>query len=134
MTAEAERLEAEGAFLFEQLFHFAPGPRLAERYRLAHEQAGLADSRADRQLLERLLALRLDVEALEFVLRRRDRRNALTRKLLILYYLAECEPASLPLFQGAERRESPWRLLGLPLRAVWLQLRGLWQLRRHGLA
>jgi hypothetical protein len=77
----------------------------------------------------------LDVEALELALRRREPRNSLTAKLLILLYLAEARGSHFHFFVNEERaRPRAFCLLALhTLRSLYKLLKGAYLIRKHGI-
>lgn len=87
-----EQLEQEATYLHAAFFDDAGDNDTINRYVAVHEHFQMQDLPQDRRLLDILQANNLDVEAVEYVLRLRNRNNALTRKVEILHYLAECQP------------------------------------------
>jgi hypothetical protein len=79
-------LADEARFLHESLFSRPLDEKIVERYQAAHDALFPNESPAT---VARIVALRLDVEAVEFALRRRHACPELTRKIQILSYLVE---------------------------------------------
>jgi len=100
-------------------------------------------SAAASPVVARVVAQRLDAEAVEFALRRRGTRGGvpgepgrdLARRMQILCYLVEVQPAYMGEF--VDRESSPGRawaaLAGATLRSAWKLLKGEYLVRRHGL-
>lgn len=85
MTREPT-LADEARFLHDSLFSQPLDERIVERYQAAH---GSLFPNESTPTVARIVALRLDVEAVEFALRRRHACPELTRKVQILSYLVE---------------------------------------------
>ena len=105
------------------------------RYEAALREMGAAGS----PVVARVVARRLDAEAVEVALRRRGllggQGRALARRLQILCYLVEVQPAYFREFINAkESRGWAWAALaGATLRSVWKLVKGEYLVRRHGL-
>jgi hypothetical protein len=82
-----------------------------------------------------VVARRLDAEAVEFALRRRGQAGDLARRMQILCYLVEVQPAYFGEFINAEKsRGRAWAALaGATLRSVWKLVKGEYLVHRHGL-
>ena len=78
----------------------------------------------------------LDVEAIEFALRRKNPQNLLTKKLLILCYLAESRSAYFKTFVNEENQpvKAFIKLSGTTLRSVYKLLKGHLLIRIYGVA
>lgn len=109
MTREPT-LADEARFLHDSLFSKPLNETIVHRYEAAHH-ALFPDERRD--IVARIVALRLDVEAVELALRRRHACPELTRKIQILSYLVEVRAEYQNDFI-ANRRE--------PLRAILVLL------------
>lgn len=112
----------------------APGDELTlARYEAAHRQ-WFAEGETS-PMVTRIIERRLDAEAVEFALRRRGRDQELTRKLLIVCYLAEAQAEYLGQFVQLER--SPARawaaLIGAMLGAACKLVKGEFSILLHGL-
>jgi len=105
------------------------------RYEAALREMGAAGS----PVVARVVVRRLDAEAVEFALRRRgllgDQGRDLARRMQILCYLVEVQPAYLGEFINAEKsRARAWTALaGATLRSAWKRVKGEYLVRRHGL-
>lgn len=134
MSPEALRAEAE--YLYRAFFRADPPPGFAERYAGAHEAWGLRETREQRAALDALVQGGLNAEALEYVLRLRDRDNFLTRKVAVVHYLAECAPDTLGDFTLREDMGlMAWAALARAAwRALWCYVAGSRTARRLGLA
>jgi hypothetical protein len=86
-------------------------------------------------VVSKVVARRLDAEAVEFALRRRGQAGDLARRMQILCYLVEVQPAYLGEFVNLESsRGRAWAaLLGATLRSAWKLAKGEYLVRRHGL-
>ncbi|MFN3244062.1 MAG: hypothetical protein ACE37K_21325 [Planctomycetota bacterium] len=126
---DAESLRAEADWLHVNLFGGPIEQRLADRYVAAHQHLELR-SGVD---VERIVARRLDAEAIEFYARRRNPANPLTQKLRTLLYLAEIEARYYRHFVRHEG--SFWSSLPVlvwsPFRSAFKLLKGRFQARRH---
>ncbi len=85
-------LHREARYLYRCFFNDSADVVLLDRYARAHERYGIKENKMERRIMYKLQSLHLDAEAVEYVLRLKDRGNILTRKVAILHFLAECEP------------------------------------------
>jgi hypothetical protein len=125
-------LAEEARYLHDSLFSKPADPKTLERYVAAH-QLLFGDER--RTIVTRIVAHQLDVEAVEFVLRRRRLCPELTRKIQILCYLVEVRPGYQEDFIAGGR--GPLRaILVLSSKLVgagWKLLKGECLVRLYGL-
>jgi hypothetical protein len=126
-------LEEEARFLLVSLFPKPADSAIVERYVAAHRQ--LFADRVTSPLVTRIIAQRLDAEAIEYALRRRKTGQDLTRKLQILMYLAEVTPGYyLDFFNPKARHTCAIVSLALSgLMSSWKLVKGELLIRRHGL-
>ena len=131
-----KRLQQEACYLYPFFFGCCPDPQVIKRYVLAHAHFKIDEADAECKVMETLMKQRLNAEAVEFLLRLRNRENSLTRKVAVLHYIAECRPELHALFVN----ERPGFLRGLfevfggMLRTVLLFVVGYIQVKRFGLA
>lgn len=126
-------LEEEARFLLVSLFPKPVDSAIVEHYVAAHRQ--LFAERVTSPLVSRIVAQRLDAEAIEYALRRRKTGQDLTRKLQILTYLAEVHPAYYHDFVNTKTRHAG-AIISLALNALrssWKLAKGELLIRRHGL-
>jgi hypothetical protein len=83
--------------------------------------------------IQRVLREGLDLEAVEYALRRRD--PSITRKVQILLYVVETLPQYQDdLLNDRDRRLEGWtRLAVATFRSLWKLIKGRTVARRHGL-
>jgi hypothetical protein len=128
-------LADEARYLHACLFRAPLDAVTVVRYEAALREMGAASS----PVVATVVSQRLDAEAVEFALRRRglrgDPRGELARRMQILCYLVEVQPAYLGEFVNVERsRGRAWAaLLGATLRSAWKLAKGEYLVRRHGL-
>lgn len=128
--AEREHeLREEARYLHAALFNSAPSEDIVEEYVRAHRFYCTQDPTSID--LRAIVARKLDVEALELVLRKRH--PALTRKFRILLYLAEVKPGYYPrLVNLADHPLRAWTALFFAgFRTMYKTLKGHVILRRH---
>ena len=90
MTPDDDVILANEARYFHlALFKTAAPPEVVARYVAGSRLCCSETPRPVRQLIDAMIARRLDVEAIEYVLRLRESENILTKKLQILFYLIE---------------------------------------------
>ena len=93
------------AEVFHQAIFGRPVPQDIREAFVSANQLLLKDSsKVTPVKIDLILERSLDVEAIEFALRRRDPQNLLTKKLLILCYLAEARSAYFSTFVNEERQ------------------------------
>ena len=133
MTAAPPNLAAEVIALHRSLFGGLPDPLIIERYETAHRKLFPADSGSP--LLERIVSRNLDVEAVEFALRRRRAGAELTRKMQILCYLVEVRAPYQHHFVSAQpaRAKAAIELTAAAVRTAWKLAKGEYLVHRHGL-
>lgn len=131
MNAGALRQEAR--YLHTQLFREEPPANVVDRYAAAVAACGIGGEGCG--VMEKLVALRLDAEAVEFALRRRDRENALTKRMQILMYLVEVRSPYFAYFFNTERnlKRTIFHLAGSLLRSMYKLVKGQYLISRHGL-
>jgi hypothetical protein len=128
-------LAEEARHLHACLFRAPLDAVTVARYEAALREMGAAAS----PVLVRVVARRLDAEAVELALRRRglagNQGRDLARRMQILCYLVEVQPAYLGEFINAEKsRGRAWaELVGATLRSAWKLVKGEYLVRRHGL-
>ena len=122
----------EARFFHDSLFSRPLDEKIVERYEAAHYALFPNESPA---AVARIVALRLDVEAVEFALRRRHACPELTRKIQILSYLVETHADYQNDFIATRRNPARavlvlfWRMI----EAVWKLIKGECLVRIHGL-
>jgi len=125
-------LAHEARFLHASLFSRPLDEKIVERYEAAHHALFPNGTPG---AVARIVALRLDVEAVEFALRRRHACPELTRKIQILSYLVEVRAEYQDDFISVRREPVrailvlSWRILG----AGWKLIKGECLVRIYGL-
>jgi SAM-dependent methyltransferase len=132
-TQGTQPLAQEAQHFHSRLFHCDPDTLTIERYVSAHHQ--LFPNDAPSPAIAKIVKRRLDVEAIEFALRRRPNGRELTRKLQIVSYLAESRAPYLRHFVNLRpSRLRAWAALATAtLTAFWKRSKGEYLIRRHGL-
>jgi hypothetical protein len=133
MSTAAPSLAEEALYLHRSLFGETPDPVTIERYAAAHRK--LFPNDAGSPLLARIVSRGLDVEAVEFALRRRGAGGELTRKIQILSYLVEVRARYQHCFVSIEpgRAKAVVELAAAVIRSSWKFVKGEYLVRRHGL-
>lgn len=120
----ADDLQTEAEYLARRAFGVILRASDAARYadatvalRITHGDVNGSHER----LLQQAIAQDADVEALEFALRLSNRRNLITKKLHVLAFLIESDPAYAPRFlnETPSRARAYAALSAHALRAVW---------------
>lgn len=129
----APTLAEEARYLHDALFRVPLDASIVQRYEAAHRE--LFPDEAQSLPVARLISRRLDVEAIEFALRRRGRGAQLTRKIQVLCYLVEVRAAYQAQFVASkpERLKAAVSLLAAVLRTAWKCGKGEYLVRRHGM-
>ena len=106
---------------------------ILKRYRDVHRL--LFPDEATTPLVARIVADRLDAEAIEYALRRRGAGAELTRKLQIISYFAETRRAYEDEFVNRSSRRAVAIVLlsAAAVRSTWKLLKGIALVWRHGL-
>ena len=122
-------LREEARHFHAALFREEIPAELEERYVLAHRH--YCREQPDEVDIATIVARKLDVEALELVLRKK--RQTLTRKLRLLVYLAEVRPSHYRRFVNEEDRPvRAWLSLGgAVLRTAYKHVKGRLLVRRY---
>jgi hypothetical protein len=125
-------LADEARFLHNSLFSEPLDEKIVERYQAAHRSLFPNESLPT---VARIVALRLDVEAVEFALRRRHACPELTRKIQILSYLVEVRAAYQDDFVATKREpvRATFVLLWRTLGSAWKLVKGECLVRFYGL-
>ena len=126
-------LAEEAKYLHAALFGGEADALTVARYEAAHARLFAGDTPSE--TMATVIERRLDVEAVEFALRRRESGVELTRKVRILCYFAEARAAHLAEFVNLEpSRTRAWTALAAALlRVPWKLAKGEYAIRRHGL-
>ena len=132
MSDARPKLAEEARYLYHSLFSEPLDEVVIRRYQAAHEQLF---SNEERALIDRVVDLGLDVEAVEMALRRRGLGKELTRKIQILCYLLEVRAAYQNYFVATrtEPVRAAFAVLHGAIRTVWLLLMGEFLIRKYGL-
>jgi len=133
MSAAVPSLDEEALYLHRSLFGGTPDPVTIERYAAAHRKLFPSDTGSP--LLARMVSRGLDVEAVEFALRRRGAGSELTRRIQILSYLVEARARYQHYFVSIEpdRGTAVLELAAAVIRSSWKFAKGEYLVRRHGL-
>jgi SAM-dependent methyltransferase len=86
---DAATLENEARYLHRMFFKTDAPPEVIERYVAANRVCFPDADPESRRMIDTILERRLDLEAIELVLRLRGRGGVLTKKIQILFYLIE---------------------------------------------
>jgi hypothetical protein len=133
----APSLAEEARYLHACLFRAPLDAVTVARYEAALEvgHALACPGAVNLSVVSKVVARSLDAEAVEFALRRLDLGRDLARRMQILCYLVEVQPAYFGEFVNVERsRGRAWAgLLGATLRSAWKLVKGEYLVRRHGL-
>ena len=105
LDLDAEQLSREAAFLHRKLFGWSISEEIQAAYVLANKTLLPNLTNASAVKMELILRRSMDVEAIEFALRRQVRENTLTKKFLILLYLTESRSDYFTIFVN-ERNQS----------------------------
>jgi hypothetical protein len=105
----ADKLSREADFFHEKLFGAPIPEELRQQYVLANRVLLEGTENVRMVRTELIVERTMDVEAIEFALRRRVPRNSLTTKLMIICYLAESRSDYFDIFVNETHR---------PLRAI----------------
>ena len=128
----APDLRTEARALHQALFRSEPPAQIVDRYVAAHAAGLGACTPAEADWLKRLLQSGADLSALELVLRRRNRKHVLVRKLHILTYITEGSAGYSREFlnQKPQRARAFIELFSALLRTSWKIVYGQYLLRR----
>jgi hypothetical protein len=126
-------LPDEARALYRAVFRSDPTLQIVQRYVDAHRAGFGACTETEAAWLQRAFSSGADLVALEFVLRRRNRRHALVRKFHIVTYIAEGSPGHAVSFlnqQPVVARAFSELFVAL-VRSIWLAIKGHYLLRRQ---
>lgn len=131
-----ETLCEEARYLHGRMFRRCPADNLVDAYVHAHTE--IRDLRAidERQLrtVQIIVARRLDAVGIEPWLRGKGIRHALSAKLLLLAYLAECDTRHLEFMRGTTAGRIALVSMGrATIMAIFRLIRGYVQKAWHGL-
>ena len=128
------QLADEARYFHAAFFRGAPPPEVVERYVAANRHCFPFIEERYERAIRTLISRRLDVEAVEFALRRTN--PLLTRKIQVLFFLLEVRSGYYGRFVNCEAGAGrAWAdLAGSVARAVWKRVKGEYLVRRYGLA
>jgi hypothetical protein len=121
----------EARYLHRAFFRKDPPADVVDRYIAANTLCFPESS----PLMLKIVAARLDAEAVELALRLRKGPTILTRKIQILFYLLEVRSAYYSFFVG-EKESRPRAILGIlfsVFQTAMKSLKGVYLVRRYGL-
>ena len=134
MNDDRSALEREASY-FHALFFRRQIPEVViSRYVAANNLCFPTLDARDRKMVETIVTLRLDAEAIELAMRFRRGSGVLTRKIQILFFLVEVRSA----YYGCFVNQTPglWRallrLFGSSVQAVWKGGKGCYLVWRYG--
>lgn len=106
MQSTRDALTNEVRYFHKLLFGYAPSANYIEAYISAHmDLADLASSDEKQcRTVKLIVERRLDALGIDVFLRSRCTRHLLTRKLLLMNYLAECDPSYAEFLRGSTKR------------------------------
>jgi hypothetical protein len=126
-------LRRQADFIHEKIFRRPISEDIRAAFVSANEKL-LKDARGLAAVnIDLILQRSMDVEAIEFALRRRNPQNILTKKVLILCYLTESRSAYYADFVNEQHRPIG-AFISLSLetcRSVYKLLKGLWLIRMY---
>jgi hypothetical protein len=128
-------LADEARYLHRAFFRTDPPPEVVDRYIAANTLCFPESSPLASKMMSKIVARRLDAEAVELALRLRKGPSILTKKIQILFYLLEVRSAYYSFFVG-ERESRPRAILGMlfsVFQTAMKSLKGVYLVRRHGL-
>ena len=93
-----DKLLSEVNFFHSRIFGFLPSQDIQNDYIAAHKVYGQYIQEHQQQKIDQLVFAQLDIISLEFYLRLKEKKNLLTQKFLILFYLTEVRPEYQSIF------------------------------------
>ena len=135
VTETDESLASQARYFHQAFFKGELDQEVIDRYIAANRHCFPDIDARSKRLADRVVSERLDVEAVEFVLRRTRHNTIVTKKLNILFYLVEVRSRYFSLFVNEEKRRLRALVsLGLSAAAAVYKLaKGKYLLRKHGL-
>ena len=136
MPVDVCNLSQEVQILHQQFFLNPAPPALIDRYLQFHTESSTLVEATPQELrtVATIVYKRLDALGIEPWLRGGEQRHLLSRKLLLIAYLGECDAAHLGFRQAAiGRLPSCVQLCGTAVRGAWHLLVGRLQKAMYGL-
>jgi len=129
--ASDEKLDAEAEVFHRILFGRAAPDEVRRQYAAALAAYPISDPLP----IEKLIADGVDLEALEYALRKKSPANPLTERFRVLCYLVEARPEYFDCFVAEKRRFVPGvlTLAYHTVRSILKAIQGRFLARRHGL-
>jgi hypothetical protein len=134
--AAESSLAREAAVFHRAFFGEAADEVTMQRYEAANQRYLSDNTRREAAAVARVVARHLDVEAVELALRLRNHNNLLSKKVRILFYLAEVRARYVPFFVNYDRRSLGGTVLSLGASLLvtgWKLARGNYLVWRHAL-
>ena len=135
MNSVTTELADEARYLHRAFFRKDPPSEVVDRYIAANTLCFPESSPLASKMMSKIVARRLDAEAVELALRLRKGPSILTKKIQILFYLLEVRSAYCSFFFG-EKESRPRAVLGMLysiLQTAARVLKGVYLVRRHSL-
>ena len=135
MIQSDEMLEREVEYFHAGFFRAELHPEVARRYMEANRMCIPAVDAQTLHVIEKVLFYRLDVEAVEYALRFRNRENFLTKKIQILFYLVEVRSKYFQYFFNCrtDRLGAALDVFASLALTVCKLIKGKYLIRRYGL-
>jgi hypothetical protein len=128
-------LRREAGYFHDLFFGGQPDPDIIDRYVAANRLYMPQLDPCSILTLDKILQFQLDAEAVEYALRIRGEGKVLTKKIRILFYLAEVRSGYFSFFFNMEK--APFRAVtGILFSAVLTAaklIKGMYLIRRHDL-
>ncbi|HYA43383.1 MAG TPA: hypothetical protein VEF34_18930 [Syntrophobacteraceae bacterium] len=136
LVQNEKMLEREAVYFHAAFFREKLHPDVVERYIAANRTCIPAVDSQTLSSIETILSCRLDVEAVEYAFRLKDRHNVLTKKIQVLFYMVEVRSAYFGHFFNCrpKRLGAAADIFYAIALTVYKAIKGKYLIRRYGLA
>lgn len=131
--SDYRKLSLEAAFFHRKIFGWSGSEEILRAYVAANEVLLKNDDCSTLVNIDFIVKREIDIEAIEIALRRKYPQNLLTRKLLILCYLAESRSEYFTTFVNEQHQplRAFLKLSFVSVRSVYKLLKGRWLLWKY---
>jgi len=129
-------LKDECIFLYKSFFNKKPDESFIDNYIRVHNETHLMEfeNKGEKHLVKLIEKKNLNVFGIEYWLRKRNKYNILTKKLLVILYISESDGKHITFFKNDIAFLSPWNtIIKTIIKSFTLIIVGAFQIKKNGI-
>ena len=129
-------LKDECIFLYKSFFNKKPDELFIDNYIRVHNETYLLEIeyKGEKHLVRLIEKKNLNVFGIEFWLRKRNKYNILTKKLLVILYISESDGKHITFFKNDITFLSPWNtIFKTIIKSFVIIIIGAFQIKKYGI-